>query len=197
MKNIIIVILVVIVVGGIIWFLSTQKSEEPTLPEEEMTSFEECVIAGYTILESYPRQCQIPEGETFIEEIELSDSYNHAGRITNVYQKDGKDYLDINFIKFLLFVDEGGDVTTSPTSIYGESDEEGDCEPGPNPYCIVDNDKTINSYEVSENILIIPSYYPGSPIPYEELEESLAASPFFRIQIENNIITKMHQIYVP
>lgn len=73
MKNIIIVILVVILVGGAIWFLSTRTPEESTLPEEEITSFEECIVAGYTVLESYPRQCQTPDGKAFIEEIEPED----------------------------------------------------------------------------------------------------------------------------
>lgn len=73
MKNIIIVILVVVLVGGVIWFLSTRTPEESPLPEEEITSFEECIAAGYTILESYPRQCQTPDGATFIEEIEVED----------------------------------------------------------------------------------------------------------------------------
>ena len=73
MKNIIIVILVLVLVGGAIWVLSTRIQEEPVMPGEEITSFEECVAAGYAVLESYPRQCKTPDGKTFIEEIELED----------------------------------------------------------------------------------------------------------------------------
>ena len=73
MKNIIIVSLVLVLIGGAIWFLLTRTSEEPILPEEEITSFEECVVAGYSILESYPRQCKTPDGKTFTEEIQLED----------------------------------------------------------------------------------------------------------------------------
>ena len=36
---------------------------------EEITNFDECVVAGYSILESYPRQCKTPDGKTFIETI--------------------------------------------------------------------------------------------------------------------------------
>ena len=78
MKNIIIIILVVIVVGGLTWFLLTRTPEESTLPEEEITSFEECIEAGYPPLESYPRQCQTPDGRTFIEEISYETTEERA-----------------------------------------------------------------------------------------------------------------------
>jgi hypothetical protein len=32
-------------------------------------SFRECVAAGYPVMESYPRQCRVPGGPTFVEEI--------------------------------------------------------------------------------------------------------------------------------
>jgi hypothetical protein len=32
-------------------------------------SFEECVAAGYPVMESYPRQCRVPGGPTFVEQI--------------------------------------------------------------------------------------------------------------------------------
>ena len=35
--------------------------------EELIESFEDCVNAGLPVMESYPRQCRIPGGETFIE----------------------------------------------------------------------------------------------------------------------------------
>ncbi|MBN2095528.1 MAG: hypothetical protein JW727_05750 [Candidatus Aenigmarchaeota archaeon] len=35
-----------------------------------ISSFEECVAAGYPVLESYPRQCRTPDGQVFVEEIE-------------------------------------------------------------------------------------------------------------------------------
>ncbi len=37
--------------------------------EEKITSFEKCVSAGYPVLESYPRQCKMPDGKTFTEDI--------------------------------------------------------------------------------------------------------------------------------
>jgi hypothetical protein len=35
----------------------------------EITSFDECIAAGYPAMESYPRQCMIANGETFTEVI--------------------------------------------------------------------------------------------------------------------------------
>ncbi|MDD3661951.1 MAG: DUF333 domain-containing protein [Candidatus Dojkabacteria bacterium] len=34
-----------------------------------ITSFEECVEAGYPVMESYPRQCAVPDGKTFVEDV--------------------------------------------------------------------------------------------------------------------------------
>jgi hypothetical protein len=36
----------------------------------EVTSFEECEAAGYDVMESYPRQCRTPDGQTFVENID-------------------------------------------------------------------------------------------------------------------------------
>jgi hypothetical protein len=38
--------------------------------EEEITSFEECVAAGYPVMESYPEQCMTPEGKSFTREVD-------------------------------------------------------------------------------------------------------------------------------
>jgi hypothetical protein len=38
-------------------------------PGIQVSSFEECVAAGYPVMESYPRQCQTPDGQNFVEEI--------------------------------------------------------------------------------------------------------------------------------
>ena len=35
----------------------------------EISSFDECVAAGYPVMESYPRQCKTSDGTTFVEEI--------------------------------------------------------------------------------------------------------------------------------
>jgi len=38
-------------------------------PQIEVQSFDECLEAGYPLMESYPRQCRAPDGKTFTEDI--------------------------------------------------------------------------------------------------------------------------------
>jgi len=47
-----------------------EESEPSTTEETLVNSFEDCVAAGYPVMESYPRQCATPSGEIFVEEIE-------------------------------------------------------------------------------------------------------------------------------
>lgn len=60
MKNIILIIsvLIVVAVAGCI------------KDEVEINNFEDCVNAGYPVMESYPRQCRTPDDQTFVEVIE-------------------------------------------------------------------------------------------------------------------------------
>lgn len=44
-------------------------SEEAVGPVEEIKSFEECVVAGFSVMESYPRQCRTDAGELFVEDV--------------------------------------------------------------------------------------------------------------------------------
>jgi hypothetical protein len=38
--------------------------------QKEISSFEECMKAGYPIMESYPRQCRVTGGPVFVEDVE-------------------------------------------------------------------------------------------------------------------------------
>ncbi|MFH0929184.1 MAG: hypothetical protein V1818_02380 [Candidatus Aenigmatarchaeota archaeon] len=40
------------------------------IADSQINSFEDCINAGYPALESYPRQCNTPDGKHFVEEIE-------------------------------------------------------------------------------------------------------------------------------
>ena len=41
---------------------------EPAIP---VSSFEECVAAGNPVMESYPRQCNTPDGQHFVQDVPL------------------------------------------------------------------------------------------------------------------------------
>ncbi len=72
-KFMLVLVVLAVIIGGGILFLLSLESREPITPEEEIASFEECIEAGYPPLESYPRQCQTPDGKTFVEEIQPED----------------------------------------------------------------------------------------------------------------------------
>lgn len=59
--------LIIVILGGAAVYLTVFKPGEG--PISTINSFEECVSAGYPVLESYPRQCKTPDGQTFIEDI--------------------------------------------------------------------------------------------------------------------------------
>jgi len=42
---------------------------KPPTPGIEVKNFDECLKAGYPVMESYPRQCKTPDGKIFIEDI--------------------------------------------------------------------------------------------------------------------------------
>lgn len=63
---------------GLFLMIGANQATAPTpgddLPDpdpmpEPVSSFQECVDAGYPVMESYPRQCRTPDGELFIEDI--------------------------------------------------------------------------------------------------------------------------------
>ncbi len=59
-----IVLLILIFIVG--FFILTSNKKESIA----VTNFEECVAAGYAVLESYPRQCNTPEGRNFVEKVD-------------------------------------------------------------------------------------------------------------------------------
>lgn len=62
-KTLTLLLIVFIIVAGIV--LYTKNNEEVAV----VTSFKECVDAGYPVTESYPRGCRTPAGEQFVENI--------------------------------------------------------------------------------------------------------------------------------
>jgi hypothetical protein len=50
-------------------FLFNRYFKEQVTPNLSITNFQECVEAGYPILESYPQQCRTQDGRIFVEYI--------------------------------------------------------------------------------------------------------------------------------
>ncbi len=77
MKKIIIsAVVLALVVAGFLFM--NKKASSPVLGE--VKSFEDCVDAGYPVMESYPRQCKTPDGRTFAEEITPPITYNNTSK---------------------------------------------------------------------------------------------------------------------
>jgi len=49
-------------------------------PQITVLSFEDCVKAGYPVIESDPRQCKTPDGRTYAEEIMPPITYNNTSK---------------------------------------------------------------------------------------------------------------------
>lgn len=64
-KNLYIVLLIVLAAAAIVLagFLMKQNALK------KINSFDDCVKAGYPVLETYPGQCNLPDGRTFIQQI--------------------------------------------------------------------------------------------------------------------------------
>lgn len=69
------IFLVSIIAALIVYVLvGSGKPKEPSV----VTSFEECVAAGYPVAESHPRQCRTPGGLVYAEELRVEAIYKSA-----------------------------------------------------------------------------------------------------------------------
>lgn len=66
MKKMFVAVLILGVVYTLYYFAFRNKYEE--VPQFTVSNFEECELAGFPIMESYPRQCASGE-VTFVEDI--------------------------------------------------------------------------------------------------------------------------------
>ena len=53
---------VLLIIAGLVAAYNANKEQQTFL---SITNFDECVAAGYPIMESYPEQCMTPDGRTF------------------------------------------------------------------------------------------------------------------------------------
>lgn len=64
---------------GIAFLLACEQQWCQFAKQAQVTSFEECVVQGNPVMESYPRQCRTYDGKLFVEEI--PDEHDEAGSI--------------------------------------------------------------------------------------------------------------------
>jgi hypothetical protein len=53
-------------------FVQPAPAAPPSPAALEINSFEDCVQAGYPVMESYPRQCRTADGKHFVEQVEAT-----------------------------------------------------------------------------------------------------------------------------
>ncbi len=71
--------IILIILTASSWYYHTLKA--PTIPiiqAPTISSFEDCVKAGYPVMETYPRQCKTLVGANFVEVITATISYKNA-----------------------------------------------------------------------------------------------------------------------
>jgi glucose/arabinose dehydrogenase len=75
------------------------------VPLNEINSFKDCISAGNPIMESYPRQCRTANGQTFVEEIQISEQ-KIPQWVRNIFLWYAQDQVSedelLNAIKFLV-----------------------------------------------------------------------------------------------
>ncbi|OHA58281.1 MAG: hypothetical protein A2571_03440 [Candidatus Vogelbacteria bacterium RIFOXYD1_FULL_44_32] len=98
-KQNILLLIVVLAVAGSSWWLINEVTPTP-VQISEINSFEDCVDAGYPILESYPEQCQTADGRSFTRDI------GNANELTNLIVLDSP---------------RPGERVTSPLTITGQA----------------------------------------------------------------------------
>lgn len=67
MKAFIAIVLIVALAAGVAWYFFRPDEQIQPVPQNVL-SFEDCVRAGYPVMESNPRQCKTPDGRTYAEE---------------------------------------------------------------------------------------------------------------------------------
>lgn len=75
MKKTIYLLIIILIIGSISWLGFYLYKRLIPLP---VLSFEDCVNAGYPVLESFPRQCKTPDSRTYAEELPGNITYSNA-----------------------------------------------------------------------------------------------------------------------
>jgi hypothetical protein len=75
-KGLIITISVIVAAGAVFaagWYLNEYyKNQQNDQQTANINSFNDCVDAGHPVQESHPRQCSVPGGDTFVEDVDTT-----------------------------------------------------------------------------------------------------------------------------
>lgn len=92
------VLAAIFVMVGIICLNFWFSKKQANAPTPEITSFEECVLAGNPVTESYPLRCRTSDGKTFIEEIKKNAVEEFTMLIGEKYQQPVSEvYVDLAY----------------------------------------------------------------------------------------------------
>ncbi len=70
LKNIILFLSIgALIVAVFYFFILKRSTNEPINNDNDIADFEDCINAGYAIMESYPARCKTADGKTFTENI--------------------------------------------------------------------------------------------------------------------------------
>ncbi len=76
------IILLVVVILLLAWAAFVYKKQNHVVVV--INSYEDCVKAGYPVMESYPEQCKTPDGRTYTNVIKIKPTYKNASAETIV-----------------------------------------------------------------------------------------------------------------
>ncbi len=65
--------LMMICFGVVIWANTSVMNLSQKAKAQKINSYRDCARAGYPVQESYPRKCVIPQGKTFIEQLDTPE----------------------------------------------------------------------------------------------------------------------------
>jgi hypothetical protein len=84
------ILLLILLVGLLSWFNNmSERISQKLNKAKSVSSFEQCIQAGYPVQESYPRKCSVPKGKTFSESTEPPIATPMLDNTTNSGQSGG------------------------------------------------------------------------------------------------------------
>ena len=65
----IVALLLCLIAAGLVMFLIFYPSLKKKAEAPKITNFQQCVAAGYPVMQSYPPECSLPNGQFFVQQV--------------------------------------------------------------------------------------------------------------------------------